>query len=216
MDVPVRLECIVARSFAQSASVSAAEFGAAAERLIARKPSDRPTPGFTQLDSFDSPVGRLLAAADEHAVCLLQFLDPDRLDAQLAGAAKRFGGAVEIGTNPWLDALRLQLAEYFEGKRRCFDVPLAYSGSTFQQKVWSTLCSIGYGQTWSYRQLAERVGDPAATRAVGAANGMNPIAIVIPCHRVVNATGELGGYGGGLWRKRVLLDLEKGQTSFVF
>lgn len=206
----------MARHLAQSASVSEADFRAAAERIIARRQGDSAAPGFAQLDSIESPVGRLLVAADEHAVRLLEFLDSDRLDAQLSHAAKRLGGAVELGTNPWLDALRSQLAEYFQGRRRSFDVPLAYSGSTFQQKVWATLCSIGYGQTWSYRQLAERVGDPAATRAVGAANGMNPIAIVIPCHRVVNASGELGGYGGGLWRKRVLLDLEKGQTSFVF
>jgi O-6-methylguanine DNA methyltransferase len=122
---------------------------------------------------------------------------------------------IQSGTNHWLEALRMQLQEYFAGQRQRFDLPLSYRGTVFQEKVWSTLLMIGYGETWSYRQLAERIGDPAASRAVGTANGMNRIAIVIPCHRVINANGELGGYGGGLWRKRILLDLEKGQSRMA-
>ena len=95
-------------------------------------------------------------------------------------------------------------------------MPLLYPGTSFQQQVWLALLQIGYGQTWSYLDLARRIGDLNATRAVGMANGANPIAIVIPCHRVVNANGELGGYGGGLWRKRILLDLERGQGRLPF
>jgi O-6-methylguanine DNA methyltransferase len=114
-----------------------------------------------------------------------------------------------------LDALRAQLQEYFQGRRREFTVPLNSVGSEFQQRVWAALCEIPYGETWSYLQLALRIGDALATRAVGYANGANPIAIVIPCHRVINADGGEGGYGGGLWRKRILLDLERGQGTLA-
>ena len=119
------------------------------------------------------------------------------------------------GSNTVLDGLRTQLQEYFAGQRRAFTVPLNASGTPFQQRVWTALCEIPYGETWSYLQLALRIGDALATRAVGYANGANPIAIVIPCHRVINADGGDGGYGGGLWRKRILLDLERGQGSLL-
>ena len=114
-----------------------------------------------------------------------------------------------------LRELRTQLSDYFAGRRRDFDLPLKYPGTPFQERVWSTLLTIPYGETWSYLQLARVIGDTKATRAVGTANGMNRIAIVIPCHRVINANGELGGYGGGLWRKRILLDLERGQGQLT-
>jgi methylated-DNA-[protein]-cysteine S-methyltransferase len=112
-------------------------------------------------------------------------------------------------------ALRTQLAEYFAGQRREFTLPLSYTGSQFQRRVWLSLLKIPYGQTWSYLDVARDVGDCAATRAVGAANGSNDIAIVIPCHRVINAGGSLGGYGGGSWRKQRLLDLECGQGRLI-
>jgi len=126
---------------------------------------------------------------------------------------QRYERTLLPGSNPVLDDLRLQLEEYFRGARRDFSVPLNSVGSPFQERVWAALCEIPYGDTWSYLQLALRIGDALATRAVGYANGANPIAIVIPCHRVINADGGDGGYGGGLWRKRILLDLERGQGT---
>lgn len=126
---------------------------------------------------------------------------------------QRYERTLLPGSSPVLDALRVQLEEYFRGTRRAFDVPLNSVGSPFQERVWTALCEIPYGDTWSYLQLALRIGDALATRAVGYANGANPIAIVIPCHRVINADGGDGGYGGGLWRKRILLDLERGQGT---
>jgi O-6-methylguanine DNA methyltransferase len=99
--------------------------------------------------------------------------------------------------------------EYFAGKRRDFRLPLVYPGTEFEQRVWTQLLAIPYSATRSYQDLARTLGQPGASRAVGRANGMNRIAILIPCHRVVNQNGELGGYGGGLWRKRILLELEK-------
>jgi AraC family transcriptional regulator of adaptative response/methylated-DNA-[protein]-cysteine methyltransferase len=158
---------------------------------------------------FESPVGPLIAAATTDALCLLEFSDAARLDSRLETLRRRHGARASFSQA--IDDLRHQLDEYFKGRRREFTVPLVYPGTPFQERVWSTLREIRYGETWSYLDVAKRIGDVKATRAVGSANGENPIAIVIPCHRVVNASGDLGGYGGGLWRKRILLDLERGQ-----
>jgi len=113
------------------------------------------------------------------------------------------------GTNRHIDKLKKELAQYFAGKLSKFTVPLIYPGSPFQRKVWQGLLKIPFGETRSYEALAKAIGVPAAQRAVGHANGQNRIAILIPCHRVVNKGGKLGGYGGGLWRKQFLLDLER-------
>jgi AraC family transcriptional regulator of adaptative response/methylated-DNA-[protein]-cysteine methyltransferase len=163
------------------------------------------------LDWIPSPVGPLIAGANDEGLCLLEFTDRRMLEAQLGTLRRRIGPVLLPGRHRWLDALRTQLEQYFGGQRRDFDLPLVIRGTPFQEKVWRALLTIPYGETWSYRELAQRVGQPGASRAVGTANGMNRIAIVIPCHRVVNADGRLGGYGGGVWRKQVLLDLERGR-----
>src|SRR5690606_5230010 len=112
------------------------------------------------------------------------------------------------GSNAVLVEARRQLEEYFAGKRRDFDLPLSPRGTDFQRSVWTTLAAIPYGRTWSYLDLARRIGKPSATRAVGAANGRNPLPIVLPCHRVIGADGSLTGFGGGLPTKAFLLRLE--------
>jgi AraC family transcriptional regulator of adaptative response/methylated-DNA-[protein]-cysteine methyltransferase len=132
------------------------------------------------------------------------------LEAQLETLKRRIGRPAAPGDHRHLAQLRRELNEYFAGERRDFAVPLHFPGSPFQQKVWSGLQKIPFGATWSYVELARAIGQPKAARAVGRANGMNRIAIVIPCHRVVNDDGKLGGYGGGLWRKQWLLNLERG------
>lgn len=165
------------------------------------------------IESCESPVGPLMVAATTDAVCLVHFCEKAALAGQLDALRARHASTLSAALNPHLARLRVQLAEYFAGVRREFDVPLYFPGSPFQEQVWAMLLRIPYGERWSYLDVAMRLGDPRATRAVGAANGANPIAIVIPCHRVVNADGQLGGYGGGLWRKRVLLDLELGQGA---
>ena len=164
--------------------------------------------------SIDSPVGSLLAGVTENALCFLEFSNPERLELQIGRLRNRLRAEVVNERHTLLDTLTEQLDEYFAGKRRTFDVPLAYPGTGFQQRVWSALLEIPYGQTCSYLTLANRVGNPEAVRAVGQANGMNPIAIVIPCHRVINSSGALGGYGGGLPRKQHLLNLERGDVLF--
>jgi O-6-methylguanine DNA methyltransferase len=167
------------------------------------------------IDWYESPVGPLLARATDSALCGLSFCDADGLEAQLQTLREHHAATLRDGESALLNDLRGQFAEYFAGRRRDFKVPLSAAGTQFQERVWAALCEIPYGETWSYLQLAVHVGDALATRAVGYANGANPIAILIPCHRVINADGGDGGYGGGLWRKRILLDLERGQGSLA-
>ncbi len=161
----------------------------------------------------ESPLGPLLAGARPEGVCLLEFTDRRALETQFAAVRQRFTCAVVPGRHDHLEHLKDELTAYFAGKLRTFTVPLLYPGTPFQSKVWGRLREIPYGETMSYEGLARAVGAPGAQRAVGRANGQNPIAIVIPCHRVVNKSGRLGGYGGGLWRKEFLLDLERGSNG---
>jgi AraC family transcriptional regulator of adaptative response/methylated-DNA-[protein]-cysteine methyltransferase len=130
------------------------------------------------------------------------------LEAQLATLRRRFAAGVVPGENEHLAALRVQLAEYFAGRRRDFDLPVLTPGTPFQERVWQALREIPFGQTRSYQDIAVALGEAGAVRAVGRANGMNRVAIVVPCHRVVQKDGRLGGYGGGVWRKQRLLELE--------
>lgn len=146
-----------------------------------------------------SPVGELVVAGNDEFVTELLLDVPGR---QREATAARRGVR-----GPVLDAAR-QLDEYFARRRRSFDLPLALGGTEFQRQVWTTLAEIPYGETISYGELARWVGRPGASRAVGQANGANPIAIILPCHRVIAADGSIGGYGGGLPTKRMLLALE--------
>ena len=154
-----------------------------------------------------TPIGPMIAGATDDAVVLLEFAERRMYPAQLAGLRRRIGPTSE-GSSLLLERVETQLAEYFGGTRRDFDLPLDTPGSAFQERVWDELRAIPYGRTISYRQLAERVDAGAAWRAVGRANGSNRIAVIVPCHRVVATGGGLGGYGGGLPAKRILLDLE--------
>lgn len=149
---------------------------------------------------IDSPVDPLLLAADEHGLRLIEFHTPRHPMARIADWHE--------GDNAILQAIRKQLEEYFAGTRTAFELPLAPDGTAFQKEVWHALADIPYGQTISYAQLALRVGKPSAMRAVGAANGRNPLPIVLPCHRVIGADGSLTGFGGGLPTKQFLLELE--------
>jgi AraC family transcriptional regulator of adaptative response/methylated-DNA-[protein]-cysteine methyltransferase len=150
-----------------------------------------------------------VAGATADGVCLLEFSDRRMLEAQFATVRRLFDAPVVPGSNEHLENLRDELARYFAGTLRSFSVPLTYPGTPFQQRVWRQLLAIPFGETRSYEELAAVVEAPRAVRAVGRANGLNRIAIVIPCHRVVNKSGALGGYGGGLRRKQYLLDLER-------
>ena len=149
---------------------------------------------------LDSPVGPLFVAADTQGLRAIEFRDNRH--------PVRRGDDWREGDSPLLRQARTQLDEYFSGRRRGFELPLSPQGTGFQRAVWMSLASIPYGQTVSYAQLASRVGRPTASRAVGAANGRNPLPIVLPCHRVIGADGALTGFGGGLPTKQYLLKLE--------
>jgi AraC family transcriptional regulator of adaptative response/methylated-DNA-[protein]-cysteine methyltransferase len=157
----------------------------------------------------ESPLGPLLVGATEEGICLLEFTDRRALETQFATLRRRFACAIVPGKQAHIDQLQEELAQYFAGTRTQFDVPVIYPGSPFQHAVWEQLLRIPYGETRSYEDVARALGAVGAQRAVGRANGQNRVAILIPCHRVVNKDGRLGGYGGGLWRKQFLLDLEQ-------
>jgi methylated-DNA-[protein]-cysteine S-methyltransferase len=150
---------------------------------------------------LETPIGTLLIAGDAQAVRRVSF-------PRSGKAVKPEPGWQASDHGPVGDAIR-QLREYFSGRRATFDLPLGPEGTAFQRTVWRGLQDIPYGATISYGELARRIGNPKASRAVGAANGANPLPIVIPCHRVINADGGLGGFGGGLPIKRALLALEE-------
>ena len=144
---------------------------------------------------FSSPIGLLLIEANEDAITALSFVDSrEKIDQSSAVIEKCIQ----------------ELGEYFSGKRNSFSVLLKFNGTTFQNKVWNQLLNIPFGKTISYLQLAAGLGDVKSIRAVGTANGRNPIAIIVPCHRVIGSNGSLVGYGGGLWRKQWLIELESG------
>src|SRR5688572_7825925 len=159
--------------------------------------------------AIDTPLGPMIAGATDEGLCLLEFTDRRMLEAQLQRLGTLLKQPLVPGEHPHLAHTREELARYFAGTLTSFTVPMVFRGTPFEERVWRELTRIPYGETISYAQLAERIGAPGGQRAVGRANGMNRIAIVIPCHRVVNADGKLGGYGGGLWRKNWLLELEK-------
>ncbi len=160
--------------------------------------------------TLNTPIGELHIAATEKGICLLDFIDmEDRLEKQLARVEKSFCCKAESGSNPHLDQLESELDEYFSGKRQSFDVPLEYKGTEFQKQAWQALLRIPYGETRSYQQQAEAINNPKAVRAVASANHHNRIAIVIPCHRVIAKDGSMAGYGGDIWRKEFLIELER-------
>ena len=161
----------------------------------------------------ETPLGPMIAGSREGALILLEFTNRRMMEAQIETLRKRFKTAFLPEDDDVIRRTRRELDEYFEGKRREFSVPLDYPGTPFETKVWSGLLKIPYGETRSYEDLAKVTGSKGAVRAVGSANGRNRISIVIPCHRVVNKSGALGGYGGGLWRKQALLSLEQSKTA---
>lgn len=147
--------------------------------------------------SFNSPLGFLILKSDGQSVTAISFSENDIQEQN----------SCEV-----LDSCKAQLDDYFSGKSLTFDLPLSPEGTEFQQRVWSELLKIPYGETITYMDMALRLGDPKCIRAAGTANGKNPIAIIIPCHRVIGAGNKLTGYAGGLWRKKILLELEMQHT----
>ncbi len=158
---------------------------------------------------LDSPLGQILVELSDQGIHRFWFVDQAATPAETPAAPASGQGP----QHPLLTRVQTQVAEYFVGQRQVFDLPLAAKGTPFQQKVWAALCRIPFGETWSYAQLAEAIGQPTASRAVGMANGRNPIGLLVPCHRVIGKSGQLTGYAGGLERKAWLLAHERRCTE---
>ncbi|MDJ1493369.1 methylated-DNA--[protein]-cysteine S-methyltransferase [Cytophagaceae bacterium DM2B3-1] len=161
---------------------------------------------------IETPLGTMFACAVEQGICLLEFTDRKMLETEFKTLTKLLNATIIQGPNKHFDILKQQLAEYFSGHRKAFSVSLYSPGTDFQQAVWQELQTIPYGTTRSYKEQAISLKKPESVRAVANANGMNRISILIPCHRVVGSDGTLTGFGGGIWRKQWLLNLEKENT----
>lgn len=172
-------------------------------------PSNSKEKQVINITRLETPLGTMFACATDQGICLLEFTDRKMLETEFKTLAKRLNANIIQGDNQHFKVLKKELKEYFDGNRKEFTVPLHTPGTEFQQSVWNLLRTIPYGATRSYKQQAIALNRPEAIRAVANANGMNRISIIIPCHRVIGEDGSLTGYGGGLWRKKWLLDFEK-------
>jgi AraC family transcriptional regulator of adaptative response/methylated-DNA-[protein]-cysteine methyltransferase len=184
-------------------------FHEAFRRYFGSSPTDLEAVTVVGVDRVVTPLGPMLVGATDNALCLLEFVDRRMLPTQIRRLRRGLGAVFVPTANALVEKTARQLDEYFRSERQDFTVPVETPGTPFQRGVWSALRQIPYGETWSYAELAAAVGRPAAVRAVGQANGLNALAIVVPCHRVVGADGKLVGYGGGVWRKKRLLELEQ-------
>lgn len=188
---------------------SASGFRDAFTRIFGEPPTTAKDRAALFAERIETPLGAMLAIADDEGLRLLEFVDRRAMERELSILRTRLRTNIVPGEHRHLDAIRSQLADYFAGKNLEFNVPLAPVGSPFQLRAWKLLRSIPLGETRSYSWMAKQLGDVEMRRAVGRANGENMMCIIIPCHRVIRADGTLCGYGGGLWRKKWLLDHER-------
>jgi AraC family transcriptional regulator of adaptative response/methylated-DNA-[protein]-cysteine methyltransferase len=184
-------------------------FQEAFRQYFGESPSALGGASVVRVTRITTPLGPMLAGATDEALCLLEFADRRMLPTQVKRIRRRLGAVFVPDRNDVIDGLEEELHAYFSGGLRTFETPLELCGTDFQRRVWLSLRGIPYGETRSYGELATTLGRGRAVRALGRANGANALAIVVPCHRVVGADGRLVGYGGGLWRKRRLLELER-------
>ncbi|MFS8638857.1 MAG: methylated-DNA--[protein]-cysteine S-methyltransferase [Gemmatimonadota bacterium] len=203
----------VTRTAFDSGYDSLSGFQEALRRITGRSPARSRDVEVVHLTRVITPIGPMLLGATDRGVCLLEFTDRRMLETQLRRIARQLDCVFVPGANEHARRLEAELEAYFAGALRTFETPLDMFGTPFQRRVWGALLQIPYGETRSYADQARAIGEPNAVRAVARANGDNRIAIVIPCHRVIGSDGKLTGYGGGLWRKRYLLELERARTT---
>jgi AraC family transcriptional regulator of adaptative response/methylated-DNA-[protein]-cysteine methyltransferase len=185
-------------------------FRAAFAGLLGRPPANFTGKELLKGGWIDTPLGYMIAVSDRSSLHLLEFADRKALPTELKKLHELSNGELGIGRYAPTDQIASELGAYFRGECADFNVPLALRGSAFTRAVWNVLRQIPVGETRSYGDVAKAIGRPSATRAVARANGANQIALVIPCHRVIGSDGSLTGYGGGLWRKQRLIELERG------
>ncbi len=188
---------------------SASAFRRAFAKLLGQAPGQFPKDAMLRADWITSPLGPMLAVADKHALHLLEFFDRKALPNELKKLRSITKSDIALGRFPPIEQVSAELDQFFSGQSAQFTTPLAQHGSPFTRAVWAALRDIPAGETRSYGQLAASLGRPNATRAVARANGANQIALLVPCHRVLGADGALTGYGGGLWRKQRLIEIER-------
>ncbi|UWR72764.1 bifunctional transcriptional activator/DNA repair enzyme AdaA [Phaeobacter inhibens] len=188
---------------------SPSAFRAAFARLLGRAPGSLTREGLLLADWIPTPLGDMIAVSSRTELHLLEFVERKALKGELDKLQRAVKGDLGIGPTPPSEQIRAELDAFFAGRSARFETPLAYHGTAFMQQVWDALRQIPPGITRSYSEIARTIGRPDATRAVARANGANQIALVVPCHRVIGADGSLTGYGGGLWRKQRLLDIER-------
>lgn len=188
---------------------SGSGFRDAFSRIMGAAPSLLGDRAILKASWLDTKLGPMLAIADEEALYLLEFVDRRGLEREVERLRKKTKRAIIPGVTEPIRTIEKEIKDYFDGLRQEFITPLFLLGSPFQKRVWEELMKIPAGETRSYTEIAIAIGKPFACRAVASANGANQLAIVIPCHRVMNSNGELGGYGGGITRKKWLIDLEK-------
>ena len=179
------------------------------KKMTGRSPRNGSSQNIILLSRLTTPLGPMFVAATSQGVCLLEFTDRRMLETEFRDLQKRLDGTILMGENEHIIQAKKEIAEYFDGQRQQFHISLDTPGTDFQNQVWQGLHHIPYGETRSYQEQAEALNKPRAVRAIASANGFNRIAIVIPCHRVIGKDGKLRGYGGGLERKKWLLDFEK-------
>ena len=187
---------------------SPAAFRKAFAQILGVAPGSLKPDSILRADWIDTPLGPMIIVADAHSLHLLEFADRKALPTELKKILANTKGQLGIGRTAISDQTETELAAFFAGQRARFEVPLTLHGTAFTNSVWLALQNIPAGETQSYLQLATSIGKPTATRAVARANGANQIALIIPCHRVIGSDGSLTGYGGGLWRKQKLIELE--------
>jgi AraC family transcriptional regulator of adaptative response/methylated-DNA-[protein]-cysteine methyltransferase len=188
---------------------SSSAFRTAFGKLLGMAPSGFQKDALLKADWIDTPLGAMIAVSDRSNLHLLEFLERKALPRELKDLHKRANGSLGFGRFEPTDQIEQELSSYFRAENAEFKTPVALHGSAFTKQVWQKLRTIPVGQTRSYGLLAKELGNPTATRAVARANGANPLAIIVPCHRVIGADGTLTGYGGGLWRKQKLIELEQ-------
>lgn len=195
----------------ESGYSSVSGFNSAFEKVIGSSPqrSRKTDLSILKYKRFDTPLGPMIAIASSEGLCLMEFGDRRMLESEFEDLKKRLKAQILPGTNEFIELGIKEMLAYFNGELTQFSVTLHMPASAFSQSVWQGLMQIPYGEIVSYKMLAEQIGRPEAARAVGHANGLNRLAIIVPCHRVIGANGELTGYGGGLWRKDWLLEHEK-------
>ncbi len=188
-------------------------FGYTFKKIIGKSPQKSTDKSIILISRLTTPLGPMFVCATENGICLLDFVDRRMLETEFKDLQKLLNAKILIGENEHIKLAKKEISEYFDGKRKTFDVKLETPGTDFQKSVWNCLKEMDYGKTTTYQQQAEKINNPKAVRAVASANGFNRVSIIIPCHRVIGKNGKMMGYGGGIERKRWLIEHERNNAS---